>query len=489
MRRRIMMFGLLGLMSLTFSPGAASAGAVGGPLGITAPFSGTGEALSCQSLASCTILGQTLGRTGVLPLAGAWQPAGAALTKQQPPSRSSLGNQLDGLSCLPTTCVGVGSVNNGINSTLRRIDVLSSAGVWSTTLLPAAHRGANVLFSVSCPTTTSCTAVGTTATGARVAQTHSSITTITLGAQGFASAAAVTHPTPGTVDSLTSVSCPTPTWCVAVGTTFGGAGKQWTPLLEVFNGSSWIQQPVNGLTSGYLLGVSCTAPQSCVAIGSTNALANSSTKPIVITKTPQGWNGQVLPRPGVTLNAISCVASQVCMAVGSQTIGLSTTPQILAHRAGVWTSEASGALPKGTSGGEWRSVACLEANQCHVLGTTTSRGRPTVLLASPLGPGVRGLSVKSGSSAGGAVIRVTGVNFQPGTMAHFGSMLVRPTKVLSSEVLTIVAPAHLAGPVPITLTTRFGTSSATSAATFTYIAPATPKTALISGTSVTCRNE
>ena len=473
MRRQLFAFSLAAMSVLVLGSGSANAAAVGGPLTISAPFTGTGEAINCQSLTQCAILGQTLGRTGVLPLAGSWGPAGAVVTQQQPPSRSSLGNQVDGLSCLPTTCVGVGSVNNGVNSTLRRIDVLSSAGVWSTTLLPAAHRGANVLFGVSCPSTTSCIAVGTVATGARVAQTHSSITTVTLGAHGFASATAAVHPTPGTVDSLTSVSCPTPTWCAAVGTTFGGAGKQWTPLIEVFNGTAWVQQPANGLTSGYLLGVSCNAPQSCVAVGSTNALANSSTKPIVVTKTPQGWNGQVLPRVGVTLNAVSCVATQVCMAVGSQTIGLSTTPQILSDRAGAWTSDAALVLPRGSYGGEWRSVTCLEANQCHLLGTTTSRGRPTVLLASPLGPGVRGVSATSGSSAGGTVVRITGVNFQPGTMAHVGGISVRPSKVLSTEVLTLVMPAHAPGPVPITLTTRFGTSSATAAATFTYTAPPT----------------
>jgi hypothetical protein len=473
MRRQLFAFSVTAMSVLVLGSGSASAAAVGGPLMVTAPFSGTGEALSCQSLAQCTILGQTLGRTGVLPLAGSWTPAGAVISQQQPPSRSSLGNQVDGLSCLPATCVGVGSVNNGVNSTLRRIDVLSGAGVWSTTLLPAAHRGANVLFGVSCPTATSCTAVGTVATGARIAQTHSSITTITLGAHGFASAIAATHPTPGTVDSLTSVSCPTPNWCAAVGTTFGGAGKQWTPLIEVFNGTSWIQQQVSGLTSGYLLGVSCNASQSCVAVGSTNALANSSTKPIVVSKTSEGWNGQVLPRVGLTLNAVSCVALQVCMAVGSQTIGVSTTPQILADREGVWTADASLVLPRGSYGGEWRSVICLEANQCHLVGTTTSRGRPTVLLASPLGPGVRGLSVVSGSSAGGTVVRITGVNFQPGTIAHVGGIAVRPTRVLSTEVLTIVMPPHAPGPVPITVTTRSGTSSVTTANTFTYTAPPT----------------
>ena len=471
MRVRLAMVGLLGLSSVTLFSGVASAGAVGGPLTISAPFSGTGEAIGCQSLSSCAILGQTLGRTGVLPLAGAWRPTGAVVTQQQPASRSSLGNQIDGLSCVSATCVGVGSVNNGVNSTLGRVDVLSNAGVWSTTLLPAAHRGANVLFSVSCPSATSCTAVGTVATGARIAQTHSSITTITLGARGFASAAAVPHPTPGTVDSLTSVSCPTPNWCAAVGTTFGGAGKQWTPLLEVFNGTSWVQQPANGLTSGYLLGLSCNAPQSCVAVGSTKALANSATKPIVVTKTAGGWDGQVLQRPGVTLNAVSCVASQVCMAVGSQTIGLTTTPQILSDRSGSWTSETGVALPKGAYGGEWRSVTCPEANQCHVVGTTTKAGRPFVLLASPLGPGVRAMSPASGPSSGGTVIRLTGVNFQPGTMAHVGGVAVRPTKVLSTEVLTIVAPPHAPGAVAITLTTRFGTSSATSTSTFTYTSP------------------
>ena len=112
------------------------------------------------------------------------------------------------------------------------------------------------------------------------------------------------------------MSCPTPSACVAVGSTGS------VPLAEYWNGSTWQVQPVQvpaGATTSYFEGVSCATPTICVAVGayftSTNTyftLAeqwNRSTWQIEATPNPQGGTAN-------QLNAVSCAATNGCTAVG-----------------------------------------------------------------------------------------------------------------------------------------------------------------------------
>ena len=465
---------VLGLLPVLGS-GTAGAGPVGGAFVVSSPFPGTGEAIACKSTAACVLLGQTLGRTGVLPLAGKWSPTATGLTKSQPQSRSPIGNQVNGLSCYGESCVAIGSVSNGVTTTVHRIDVLTATG-WKTSLLPAAHRGANALYAVSCSTPTLCMAVGTVATGQRSSQTHSAIVSLSVSPQGGVSAQSLTHPQTGTIDSMTSISCPTASFCVAVGTTFGGPGRQWMPLVETFDGTTWNQQSVGGLASGYLLGVSCSSPTSCVAVGSTNGLTNATTRPIAVSFSGGKWTGQILNRSGVALNAISCFGPQVCMAVGSQSFGLATVPQVFSDQGGAWNPTKMPALPTGSSGGEWRSVTCLNANQCHLFGTTTRRGQPTVLLGTPTGPNLRAVSPSTGQVAGGTSVQLLGINFSRGMTVRFGATIARSVHFRSSQVATVIAPPHVAAGVDITVTTPFGTSVIAPVDAFTYVSPLAPGT-------------
>ncbi len=453
----------------------ASAGPVGGSFVVSSPFPGTGEAIACKSTASCVLLGQTLGRTGVLPLAGKWTPVAVGLTKSQPLSRSPIGNQVNGLSCFGETCVDVGSVSNGVTTTLHRVDVLTPTG-WKATLLPAAHRGANSLYAISCASPALCLAVGTVATGQRASQTHSAIVSLSLGQQGTITAQTVSHPQTGTIDSMTSISCPTVSFCVAVGTTFGGPGHQWMPLVETFDGASWTQQTVGGLASGYLLGVSCYSPVSCVAVGSTNGLTNATTRPIVVAFSGTTWMGQVLNRSGVALNAISCFGPLVCMAVGSGSVGLATVPQVFSDQGGSWNPTKMPTLTSGSSGGEWRSVTCLNANQCHLFGTTTRHGLPTVLLGTPTGPNLRAVTPSTGPVTGGTTVQLLGINFSRGMIVRFGTTVARSVHVHSSQVATVISPAHVAAGVDVTVTTPYGTSVIAPVDAFTYLGPTSPGT-------------
>ena len=164
------------------------------------------------------------------------------------------------------------------------------------------------------------------------------------------------------------------------------------------------------------------------------------------------------------------------MAVGSGTFGLATVPQVFSDQGGSWNPTRMPPLPAGSSGGEWRSVTCLNANQCHLFGTTTHQGLPTVLLGTPTGPNVRAVSPSTGPVAGGTTVQLLGINFSPGMTVRFGTTIAKSVRVRSSQVAIVTSPAHVAAGVDVTVTTPYGTSVIAPVAAFTYLGPTTPGT-------------
>jgi hypothetical protein len=84
-------------------------------------------------------------------------------------------------------------------------------------------------------------------------------------------------------------------------------------------------------------------------------------------------------------------------------------------------------------------------------------------------PTVTGVSPNTGSVAGGNTVTVTGTNFVPGEVVMFGTAAGTGVTQLSSGKLTVVAPAHAAGTVNVTVTTAAGTSAQTSADDYTFM--------------------
>jgi hypothetical protein len=100
-------------------------------------------------------------------------------------------------------------------------------------------------------------------------------------------------------------------------------------------------------------------------------------------------------------------------------------------------------------------------------------------------PSVLGLSVNSGSSAGGTLVTVLGSGFTGASAVNFGSNAAESFEVVSDTALLAYAPAGTAGTVDITVTTPSGTSTTSSADQFTYTAAATPTVTGLSTTSGT----
>jgi hypothetical protein len=197
--------------------------------------------------------------------------------------------------------------------------------------VPSTSASGSSLSGVSCPSKSACVAVGYSVVG--------------VANQAFAERWAngrwtlsptATLPAGASDGQLSGVSCSSANACIAVGsyTASGTSGPAAFPLAERWNGLAWMMQSVpipSGAAGGNLFGVSCTAANACTAVGT----AGPNGGPLVTLV--ERWNGskwvvQPTPNPaGATesfLNGVSCASASACTAVGTY------DDQTLAGRAG-----------------------------------------------------------------------------------------------------------------------------------------------------------
>lgn len=457
---------------LVAMPTAGSASVPTTPFTISLQHPGVAEAISCASPIACVSVGEVVGTHGEVPTAVRWNLAGAT-SFPGAPAHSPYGAQQLGISCTgPLNCVAVGDVQTKYGYATPRVDVLTPTG-WTSTLVNPAHRGAdNLLTSVSCPSPTQCYAVGSIATGIVSQQTHSVVESITVGPNGQVVVTAMLHPTPGTIDSFNAISCSALSSCVAVGTTFGGAGHTWAPLVEQMVAGVWNVATAPGVRAGYLLGVSCVATSSCVAVGSTNGLSVASTRPVVATEANGTWSSTTLNLPGGSLIGVSCVAPLLCRAVGSTTVGTATTALALTNRSGPWHPFVIVDTVHATRAGQWSAIACPLENQCHLTGTTAVSGVPSIMAATPNGPAVTALSSSTGPIAGGQRLVLRGLHFTRSMVVTVGAARARVLAIRSSTSATVLTPTAsvtaIGTSVLVRVATAAGVSPDIAAAHYTY---------------------
>ena len=167
-------------------------------------------------------------------------------------------------------------------------------------------------------------------------------------------------PTGGGV--LESVSCISPHECVAVGYTLAGVpnGLGRGALVQAWNGSSWSTQPTPPATGQVELhSVSCTSPSNCVAVGLQSPLMNQISQPLI-----ERWNGanwtidrQASPSApsGVcgtgcadlsrALAGVACASASACEAVGSTSTIASTTTFAESWNGASWATSPTPPAP------------------------------------------------------------------------------------------------------------------------------------------------
>jgi len=137
------------------------------------------------------------------------------------------------------------------------------------------------LTGVSCPTPSTCTAVGESLSGGPLAMRWDGTMWRTQMAAGeFA------------LLGFNGVSCPSATACIAIGGTYG---QRW-------NGGKWALQhiPVPAGAQGFnLSAVSCTSAQACTAVGSKNMTPSLVSDILTVAErwNGHGWVLQATPSP------------------------------------------------------------------------------------------------------------------------------------------------------------------------------------------------
>jgi hypothetical protein len=180
-----------------------------------------------------------------------------------------------------------------------------AAPKWTWTRLPLPHHSQDVqLEGISCPTTTFCVAVG--ALGGVTDNAGYSQPLSAMWKDGTWTLRNVPNPAGADGTSLQGVSCTSPSWCMAVGQAERLRGSSPAHAV-VWNGASWVPSTVQGSALGAndfddLDGVSCTTPDWCIAVG----FSESSSHEASLAAT---WNGHAWSLSvGLGKGAVSAVS-------------------------------------------------------------------------------------------------------------------------------------------------------------------------------------
>jgi hypothetical protein len=184
----------------------------------------------------------------------------------------------------------------------------------------------------------------------------------------------VPAPSAAMSSDLLAVSCSAPSSCFAVG--YQTINADQSALIERWNGTNWSVQNVQapGQTS-FLNGVSCPTSSFCMAVGSANLAGTGELTPLALTWNGAGWTQQTVPlHPAESaFQAVSCLSASFCEAVGWTLSDGGTTV------ADDWNG--SGFTPQPTAGlprAGFNGVSCASATFCIADGEETPQPGVTV---------------------------------------------------------------------------------------------------------------
>ena len=245
--------------------------------------------------------------------------------------------------------------------------------------LPAAG-GASTIFQhlngVTCPTPTTCLAVGSfvacmtiPCNGTGTAQALDTIGTLSDGEWTWSDPAVLTPDSSGTL-SLGSIACPDADTCIALGLD-GVAGQTIYTVASDLSGawtfSSALPVPLPP-NSSFLGPLTCTSATTCMAVGGTTGATQS---PYFATATLSGGTWMWLTSPmtgGFSGGSLSCPSATACIAGGGSTDGSQPTVEVGTLSAGVWAWSNPQPIPQIASEQSGVvGITCPTATTCAVL--------------------------------------------------------------------------------------------------------------------------
>jgi len=281
------------------------------------------------------------------------QAAAAQWSLQSIPSPPG-GGELYGVSCPSgSSCIAVGRrfSPNGVGP-IGLVETWNGTQ-WTFELVP--KPSGTQLNGVSCVSSASCTAVG-----------YNVDNGLAL-VESWNGTAWKPVPNPERTDhaQLLGVSCASKTSCTAVGF-YLKPGHGNHALVEHWDGRSWKLQSVAVSAARHqsqLDGVTCVSRSSCIAVGS-----DGSQRPPLIER----WNGTSWAvqsngnSPDHFLDGVSCAAGASCIAVGRSKLGHLKGPFAESWDGNNWSIDPS-ASPSQTTGA-LNAVSCVSSSACTAVG-------------------------------------------------------------------------------------------------------------------------
>ena len=345
------------------------------------------SAVSCTSSKACTAVGSFKNRTGEFALAERWNGSRWSIQRAAKPA-GARGSTLSGVSCATkSTCTAVGSYTDKAKNTWALVERWNGFR-WSIqqTPNPAGAARYSSLSGVSCPSKTTCTAVGSYGDLAdntwalverRDGSTWSIQTTPVLGS-----------PESGESETwFSAVSCASRTDCMAVGGNDLGMEYCDSTLVERFNGARWsivsspCDWPMYYTYDNHLNGVSCSAPSACTVVGD-SGVEDYGSLPMADRWAGGRWSVVSaselidIDRTG-SAYAVSCISPRACTAVGMTYDGVER-PFVYRLTGAKWSMQRT---PK--SNVTLRGVSCTTTTSCVAIGDNGRRAASMVLQPNP----------------------------------------------------------------------------------------------------------
>ncbi len=386
--------------------------------------------VSCASATSCVAVGQYTTTAGVfLPLIDTLSGSSWSAVSPSLPSDAEDGVLL-GVSCAATTVCTAGGTyqdnSGGGGSRTHAIVANLANGAWTALVAPEppnagddAHSNQSAqVVQVVCPSATACTGVGEY-------QTSSSGTAGLIESYNGSSWSAQAGPTPSATNFslLNTVSCPTPTWCVASGGYNDSSGHEWG-LIDTLSAGAWtgIQapQPSNAAPgsgqSAELIEVSCPTPAFCMTVGGYRIPGSPNTISAGYTDTLSSgaWSTVETPVPSnATVNnvtdtlsntrTVACYSPVAC-AVGSPFNDQANHTQVALDTwtgaQGYWLDATDGGIFTYPNNGFFGSTGSLKLNKPMVGMAASPDGQGYWLVASDGGIFSYGDALFHGSRGG-----------------------------------------------------------------------------------------
>lgn len=359
-------------------------------------------AVSCPSATSCVAVGYYTTSTGTQEtFANAWDGAKWTL-EQTPDPASGFASQLTSVSCSQTNnCTAVGYSCTTSNEPSCR----STGGTqqllvehWNGTAwaieptTPPAGAISPVLSGVSCPTATFCTAVGSYELPASGKVVDQYTLAYRWNGSTWTRESTPNRPSDRTVSYFSAVSCASVTFCLAVG------DSARLTLAEFWNGSKWLLNKTPNPSAGSdktLSAVSCNSSTSCMAVGTSAYFYDGGVDTYQVS---DHWNGKTWAATSLAydtdyriMGGVSCTSAKNCVEVGTDEQG---APFGFAEG---WNGTTwDGSLGQPSPFPAFNGVSCAQASSCMVVGNEIANGQTgagaqlwngkTWLLENPVDP-------------------------------------------------------------------------------------------------------